>query len=59
MRILLLLCAGSVPMALAGTFHLFDVDGKCLIYSVDNWNCTGSSERVGNLNGKNCYCERA
>ncbi|KAJ5267709.1 hypothetical protein N7478_010517 [Penicillium angulare] len=55
MRLFLSLFAGSMPVVFAATFHLFDVNGKCLIYSVGNLDCTGSSEPFANLIGRNCY----
>ncbi|KAJ5267487.1 hypothetical protein N7478_010295 [Penicillium angulare] len=54
MRFVPYLFTVGLPLTLAGRFQLYDVDGKCRIYSVDNWDCTGTSDPIGNLKGKTC-----
>lgn len=55
MRLAFGLLIGGLPLAFAGTFHIFDVEGTCRIYSINNRGCTGVSEPVGNLIGRDCY----
>ncbi|KAJ5597846.1 hypothetical protein N7537_007930 [Penicillium hordei] len=38
----------------AGTLEVIDHDGQCLIWSNDNYGCTGYSAAFGHLDGVDC-----
>lgn len=38
----------------AGTLEVIDHDGQCLIWSNDNFGCTGYSASFGPLDGADC-----
>ena len=41
--------------AQTGALQIIDQDGQCLMWSEDNYGCTGYSASFGLLNGEDCY----
>ncbi|KAJ5556616.1 hypothetical protein N7494_000531 [Penicillium frequentans] len=43
-----------ISIAFGGTLQIIDYEDQCLVYSTDNFNCTGYSEPFAPLEGDSC-----
>lgn len=58
-RSILLAFLTSISMAIGGTLQIIDYEGQCLVYSTENFNCTGYSEPFAPLEGASCSSKQS